>query len=330
MAQKEFVFVQMYFYETEAQERTMMNDFNEITEIYAPVNVINEHGVFNPKNTPTNTHKSSVRTRQLNILPNTTAPISGMYRINTVVVPYDSTNEDEVRKINLMIRRLGHAAEWFMMGDAEDMEKEYNTIPATLKASIYPYQLWMWIKYIQEKRQLLASLTDNTDRNQVKRAIETALQNIKDIYVDPIYPGCVEEFIQFAKNTPEHNFAKTQPEFQDHFRTCYKDFMLQVYIAVKAEGFGRTSNTIKTMIANMYEGLGIPSGEIMEIIKSMREGAAQERFRETEVDPLWNPIPTRSVSTRNLRKYSLGGGSRKRMTIKRRKVKGIRKSRRHQ
>jgi hypothetical protein len=288
---KEFIFVQMYFYESEDQIATMNQEFQIIADIFAPVNVIAEQSVISEK-VAGNTTRISRRNQRYNILPNTTEPMKGAYRINTVVIPYIPTNDEDIRKINLVIRKLGHNPEWFMIGDVEDLEKEYNILSTKLRSSIYPYQLWLWIKYIQEKRSILASVSSNNERTSVKKAIDSALQNIKEIYVDPIYPQCIETIRTLGRNNPVEEYVRLQPEMEEQFSMCYKDFMLQVYIAVKAGGFGRTSEKVKAMITNMYKGLGIPSGEMMEIIQSMREGAAQERFRETEVDPLWNPTPT--------------------------------------
>ncbi len=275
----------MYIYESKQQETRMMKDFQEIVDIYAPVNVINEHGVFRLKNTSVDV-TTSTRSRPYNILPNTTRPIQGQYRINTVVVPYDSAKEEDIHKINRLIRRLGHMAEWFMLGDAEDMEKEYNTIPSTLKASIYPYQVWVWIKYIQEKRQLLASVSSNSERNEVKRAIDTAVQNIKDNYKTAIYPGCTTPIVAMAQNG-NNSIINKQTEFNNHFRVCYKDFMIQLYIAIYAEGLDRTSKPVQDMIKTMKDNLENPAEEFMEAIELEREKAKERRY-QTYTAPLEN------------------------------------------
>lgn len=306
---KEFVFIQMYLYESEEQVANMNKDLQEIAEIYTPVNVVNEYGVFPPKNSSST--RTSSRNRKYNILPNITEPVTHTYRINTVVVPYDTTNEDDIRNINLLIRKLGHTAEWFMIGDTEDIEKDYDILSDTLKQNIYPYQLWVWIKYIQDKRNLMSSVSSNSERKEVRRSIDSALQNIKDIYINPIYPRCIEEFQQLFRNKSEEEYVTMQTNLNDRLRICYKDFMLQVYIAIKAEGIGRTSEQITNMITEMYQGLGLASGEIMDIIQNRREAAESRRFQVPEYDPL------------------IGGRSKRKTHRKANRTRRLRKSRRH-
>jgi hypothetical protein len=345
--QKEFVFIQMYIYESEEQVANMNKDFQIVMDIFAPVNVIAEQGVLTGKES-TNTTRVSKRIHQYNILPNTTPPIVGAYRINTVVVPYNSTNDEDIRKVNLLIRKLGYIGEWIMFGDAEDVEKEYNIVPNTLRTTIYPYQLWMWMKYIQEKRDLLASVSSNSERASVQKAIDSALQNIKDIYVDPIYPQCTETIRTMIQTTPEEKYGGLTTDLGAHFSACYKDYLLQVYIAIKAKGLGRKSKEIINMVKTMYEELGMPSANLMDLVQSRREVAGLQRFPEPSTEPRdplnslpqpsYNNVMASTFQHNNTmhgreRWNSLGGGSAKKHRRTHRMAKkhrGTRKSRRHQ
>lgn len=338
--------MQMYIYESEQQATSMHRDFQHIADIFAPVNVITEHASLNGKEAV----RASHRNHQYNILPNTTPQMKGAYRINTVIVPYNPMNEDDIHKINLLVRRLGYIGEWIIFGDTEDIEKEYNVVSSPLKTTIYPYQLWLWLKYIQEKRDLLASVSSNSERASVQKAIDSALQNIKEIYVDPIYPQCAETILTFIQTTPEEKYVGLTTDLGTNFFACYKDYLLQVYIAIKARGLGRKSKEIMDMVKTMYEELGMPSANLMDLVQSRREVAGLQRFPEPSTEPRdpLNSSPQPSPPYNNLmastfqhintmpgreRWNSLGGGGAKkhrrthRMAKKRR---GTRKSRRHQ